>query len=244
MDDGADAGSLFTSEVLTTVDGEVTTSGRFESAVDDYLDEVAGLDREGLADLVAGRVDRPGVVDPLAALGAEDPRTVAELCALADFLDPEPGKTDGNDAGPTSGDPADLPDGWLSLLPVLRLFRPIEQPMDGVPDSFVPVPATHLPHLTRVYSPALVYVWLDDCDPCETVRADLDSVFEVPREVMPFAVYGPDHREFLAEEYEVTAGPVVLFVRDGVVDSRLYGAQGAGSIEAELGVLVGSSPGN
>ncbi|QLG64151.1 thioredoxin family protein [Halorarum salinum] len=241
MNDGADGEALFTSGVLAAADGVATTSADFESAVDGYLDEVAGLDRGGLADLVGGRVDRPAVVDPLAALGAEDPRTVAELCALADFLTTEP-TPEGDDAGRSSADAGGPPRDWLSLLPVLRLFRPVETPTEGVPDPFVPVPAAHVPHLTRVFSPAVVYVWLDDCDPCETVKADLESVFESPREVMPFAVYGPDHREFLAEEYEVTAGPVVLFVRDGAVDSRLYGAQGPRSIETELDVLRESTP--
>lgn len=232
MEDATASESLFTTGVLTTRDGEVTTTDRFESAVEGYVDEVAELTNEELAGLVRERVELEGVVDPLAALGADDSRTLAELCALHDHLTAAADSGEVATAGPflSSGD-------WLSLLPVLRLFRPVETPTDGVPESFVPVPATHVPHLTRIYSPAVVYVWLDDCAPCETVKADLESIFADPQGVMPFAVYGPDHREFLADEYGVTAGPALLFVLDGTVDSRLYGAQGKRGIEAELATL-------
>lgn len=230
MEDAAASESLFTTGVLTTREGEVTTTERFESAVDGYVDEVAGRTREDLADLVRDRVEREAVVDPFAALGAEDSRTLAELCALHDHLTGDGGEAAAAAAFVSSGD-------WLSLLPVLRLFRPVETPTDGVPESFVPVPATHVPHLTRIYSPAVVYVWLDDCPPCETVKDDLESIFAEPQAVMPFAVYGPDHREFLADEYGVTAGPALLFVLDGAVDARLYGAQGKRGIEAELATL-------
>lgn len=232
MEDAAASESLFTTGVLTTREGEVTTTERFESAVGGYVDEAAGRTREELAGLVRERVEREAVVDPFVALGAEDSRTLAELFALHDHLSAaaDSGELATADAFLSSGD-------WLSLLPVLRLFRPVETPTDGVPESFVPVPATHVPHLTRIYSPAVVYVWLDDCSPCEAVKDDLESIFADLQEVMPFAVYGPDHREFLADEYQVTAGPALLFVLDGTVDARLYGAQGKRGIEAELATL-------
>jgi thiol-disulfide isomerase/thioredoxin len=219
MEDTTAIESLFTTNVLTTWDGEVTTTDRFESTVEKYVAEVDVLPSEDLAALVRKRIGRASLVEPFVALGTLDPRTVAELCALSDYLEP-------------SSD-----DSWLSLLPVLRLFRSDEMPTDGVPESFIPVLAMHVPHLTQVYSPALVYIWLDDCPPCDTVRADLESVFEESRGVMPFAVYGPDDREFLAAEYDVTAGPALLFMHEGAVDSRLYGAHGRQTVETELARL-------
>ncbi|WP_135806524.1 YbbN family protein [Halorussus marinus] len=209
---------LFDAGVLT-VDGEAaTTTGEFEEAVTDYTAEFAGRDADDLLPAVRRRVDEETVVEPLAALGATDPRTVAELCALADRLEPA----------------AD--DEWLQLLPPLWLFRGDDYDVrtDGVPAAFVPVPATHLSHLTRVYSPAVVYVWLDDSESCELARRDLEAVFEEPRGVMPFAVYGPADWEFLDREYDLTAGPALLFVRDGAVEARLYGAHGPATVEAEL----------
>lgn len=214
--------SLLTTGVLTMEDGEVKTTDHFEFAVEEYTEEAAALSPEELSDSVKDRIGREAVVEPFVDLCSEDPRTVAELFALYDHLNS------------TADDAKPLSDDWLSLLPVLRLFRPLEIPTDGVPESFIPVPARHVPHLTRIYSPAVVYVWLNDCLPCDAMKADLESVFEEPQDVMPFAVYGPEYREFLANEYEVTAGPALLFIRDGTVDSRLYGAQGSRTIEAEL----------
>lgn len=216
MEDATDVESLFTTNVLTTWHGEMTTTDHFESVVEKYAAEVEALPPEELANLVRERIGRVSIVEPFAALGTKDPRTVAELCALSDHLEPSSN------------------DDWLSLLPVLRLFRPNETPTDGVPESFIPVPAMHVPHLTQVYSPALVYVWLEDCPPCDTTKADLESIFERSEGVMPFAVYGPDYREFLASEYDVTAGPALLFMRQGTIDSRLYGAHSGQTVKAEL----------
>lgn len=216
MNGAADGELLFDTGVLTTRNGNVTTTDDFESEVKKYAEEVAALSLEDLADRIRVRVEQEGVVEPFAELGADDPRLLAELFALHDRLQPSEN------------------DDWLSLLPVLGLFRRPDMPTDGVPESFVPVLATHLPQLTRVYSPAVVYVWLDDCPPCDTVKEDLESLFEEPQEVMPFAVYGPNYQEFLREEYDVTAGPALLFVRGGRVDSRLYGAQPKQTVKSEL----------
>jgi thiol-disulfide isomerase/thioredoxin len=224
MSAGVDAESLFATGVLRARGEDVTTTECFETAVEEYAAEVVALPPDELAALVGDRLEREAVVEPFAELGVEDPRYVAELFALRDHLEPSPDED------------------WLALLPVLWLFRSTGTPTDGVPDPFVPVPATHLPHLTRIYSPAIVYVWLDDCPPCETVKSDLESIFEEPRELMPFAVYGPDHREFLAETYGVTAGPALLFMLGGRVDSRLYGAQPERTVRSELSTLLEQRP--
>lgn len=207
---------LFDADILTTVEGATTTTEEFEDAVGGYVAEFEGGDADDLAEVVRRRVDEEAPVEQLAALGEKDPRTVAELCALSDCLEPT----------------AD--DEWLQLLPPLRLFRDDDVRNEGVPESFVPVPATHLPELTQVYSPSVVYVWLDDSQSCELARRDLDEVFEEPQGVMPFAVYGPAYKEFFEQEYDLTAGPALLFVTDGTVEARLYGAHGPVTVEAEL----------
>lgn len=207
---------LFDASVLTTVGGETTTTEEFEEAVGDYVAEFDGREADDIAPELRDRIDDEAVTERLAALGAEDPRTAAELCALSDRLEPT----------------AD--DDWLQLLPPLRLFRDDGVRTEGAPEPFVPVPATHLPELTRVYSPSVVYVWLDDSESCELARRDLEEVFEEPQGVMPFAVYGPAYREFLEREYDLTAGPALLFVTDGTVEARLYGAHGPTTVETEL----------
>lgn len=208
--------TLFDAGVLTVVDGAATTTETFEDAVEDYVVEFEGRHADDLVPAVRSRVDDEAVVEQLAALGAEDPRTVAKLCALSDRLEPA----------------AD--DEWLQLLPPLRLFRADGVRTEGVPEPFIPVPATHLLQLTRVYSPSVVYVWLDESESCELARRDLEEVFEEPQGVMPFAVYGPAYREFLSREYDLTAGPALLFMDDGAVEARLYGAHGPATVEAEL----------
>jgi len=218
---------LFTAGVLTA-DGEaVTTTDEFDALVETYATTVTDANREELRRIVERHVDRSDLIEPLVELGLDDPLSVAELCTVADRIAATEGVED-------EGVPLE---DWLGLVPVLRLFRTPTPRTEGAPDVFVPVPAPHLPQLTRIHTPSVVYVWLDDCDPCETVRHDLDDIFAEPQGVMPFAVYGPDHVSFLSEEYEVTAGPALLFVRDGQVQSRIYGAQGPKSIESELSKL-------
>ena len=226
---------LFASGVLTTAEDEVTLSDEFEADVRAYLTTFEECSTETLTAEIKTAVDDDAVVEPLATLGNNDPRTIAELRALADRLGSDDGTsgTDGGMSG-TNGGPLGADGDPLQLLPSLRLFRADEVRTDGVPESFVPVPATQLPQLLRIYSPALVYVWLDDSESCDLAKRDLEEVFAEPQNVMPFAVYGPAYKEFLDREYSVTAGPAVLFTRDGTVEARLYGAHGAATIEAEL----------
>lgn len=217
MNEPGGTDSLFDADVLAARGDRVTTTDRFESLLERYGE--TSPSREEVASTVRDRVGDGDVVEPLVDLCAEDPRTLAELCALEDLLGSPP------------------LDALLGVLPTLRLFRPDPEPTDGVPDSFVPVPALHVPALSRIYSRCLVYVWLEDCPPCDTVRADLEALFSEPRGVMAFAVYGPASSEFLLEEYDVNAGPALLFMRDGRVDVRLYGAQPRETLESELETL-------
>lgn len=206
--------ALFDADVLAVAGEDVRLSEEFEEAVQEYL-KALDDDVDGIAADIRSHVTDGTIVEPLAALGAEDPRTVAELRALFDRLDD--------------------PEAAVRLLPPLRLFRTDDVRSDGAPASFVPVPATHLPQLLEVYSPAIVYVWLDDSESSDLAKRDLETVFDEPRtDVMPFAVYGPAYKEVLDREYNLSAGPAILFTRDGEVESRLYGAHGPATIEAEL----------
>lgn len=207
---------LFERDVLTVRDGSVSLTDTFEAAVEDYETRFTDCNRDELTSEVDARVDGEPLVDALVELGLIDPRTIAELCALADTLDPS---TD---------------DEWLQLLPVLRLFRSDDIRDDGAPEQAIPVPADHLPFLTKIHSPTLTYVWLDDCPPCDSLKRSLESIFEQPQGVSLFAVFGPDDSSFLAREYRVTGGPALLFMRQGGVETRLYGDHEEQLIRAEL----------
>lgn len=216
MDTTAASELLFSNRVLEERDGSVSLSDSFESSVAEYRVTIDDLPTEELSGVIRERVDERTAVEALVRLDEKDPRVVAELLALDDHL----------------GTPSDAD--WLALLPVLRLFRSEAVPTDGVPDPFIPVPGDQLPEFSRLYSRLFVYIWLDDCDPCDALKPRLESIFDRPREVMPFAVYGPEYKQTLARDYDVTAGPAMLFLRDGTVDTRLYGAHGESTIEAEL----------
>lgn len=211
--------SLFASGVLTGGEGDVSLSTQFETSVSDYESTVSTLPGDELSRLVRDRLQDGMDVDPFVELGEKDPRTLAELCALSDRLETPP--TD-----------------WLTLLPVLRLFRTETPSMDGVPEPFIPVSGDLLSPLASIYSRLLVYVWLDDCPPCDALKDRLESIFDGPRGVLLFAVYGPANREVLEGTYGVTAGPALLFMRDGGVDSRLYGDHMESVIENEVDRLL------
>lgn len=206
--------ALFSGGVLEERDGDVVLSDEFEASVSDHRATVADRSREELADLLRESVGEEAV-EPLLRLREKDPAAVAELLALREQV-----------TAPET-DP-------LALLPALRLFRPESVRAEGAPEPFVPIPGDQLPEFVDLYSRLFVYVWLDDCDPCDAVKSRLESVFARPRDVLPLAVYGPEYRDALASEYDVTAGPAMLFFRDGAVDTRLYGAHTEEIIETEL----------
>lgn len=204
MENNTDVDRLFSSGVLVGEGEDVRLSAGFRSAVEDYESRMATFDRDALASTIREHVGTNVDVTPLTELGEKDPRSIAELCALSEDL-----RTESTTV--------------LTLLPILWLFRTNTGPTDGVPGPFVPVAGDHLPQLSAVYSRLLVYVWLDDCPPCDSLKARLESIFDRRSGPLLFAVYGPDHKDILAQEYGVTGGPALLFMRDGAVDTRLYG---------------------
>lgn len=206
--------ALFSDGVLAITDGEVTLSNEFDQQMESERQRLADFTDEELAAEIRDHVADATVVDAVVTLCTDDPEIAAELFSLTQFL---------NDTEEV-----------VRLLPTLWLFREDSVRADGAPESFIPVPADRLPPLLEIYSPALVYVWLDESERCDLAKQDLETVFEAQQQVMPFAVYGPAYKEFLKEEYHLSAGPAILFTRDGEVEARLYGAHGPATIEAEL----------
>lgn len=135
----------------------------------------------------------------------------------------------------TDGIPSD------ELVPVLTALSQLQYALpdlNGVPETFLPVPGTHLKTFLQFYHRAIVYVWREDCDPCDVMRDEFDDMFATPPDdVALFAVYGPDTAEHLREEYDVVGAPTTLFVLDGGVDSRLIGPHYREVIENEVEIL-------
>jgi len=125
----------------------------------------------------------------------------------------------------------------LRLVPTLQqLYRPA--PDRGAPKSFTPVRPGQLPFLLNLYKRAIVYVWRDECPPCDTMVEEFDTFFSEPDDDLALlTVYGPADPQFLEERYNVRGGPTTLFVLDGEVDARLHGAQFSSVIESEIETL-------
>lgn len=182
-------------------------------AIEEHREALSSLDDAEVAARVA---DRGGAVaDALSGASGPNRDVAAEFLALCEFgLDDE-----------------DV----ASLLTVLDHFRSDPPPDDGVPDAFVPVHGDRLEALAPVFPRAIVYVWREECEPCEAVRADLDAVLpEPPTDVVLLSVFGPDWARLLREAYDVVGGPTVLFLRRGRPDARLVGPVATQSLENDV----------
>jgi thiol-disulfide isomerase/thioredoxin len=108
-------------------------------------------------------------------------------------------------------------------------------PSEGAPDGFLPIPVRYLRPLVACHHKTIVYVWRDECHPCDEMRRKLE--IEVTPELNGlalFAVFGPEDPERLREEYQIVGGPALLFFLDGKVDARLYGNQPVAALEMEF----------
>lgn len=192
----------------------------FVDRIDTVRETVTSLDEAALREDLSAVVDDEAEVDALLDAADHDEELLAEYLAVAEHV---PGFSHAD---------------RLRVLPVVDALRR-EPPADhGSPAAFTPVHGDRLPFLLRVHPEAVVYVWLDDCRDCDDMRATLDEMYdEAPEDVAFFSVYGPDAPRLLQERYGVPGGPATLFIHEGTVDARLYGAQYESVIESELQTL-------
>lgn len=136
-----------------------------------------------------------------------------------------------------------VPDGTtygtkVQMLAILDYFLEGMPPIDGVPDRFVPVNCDRVRIFLGFCSPAVVYVWRDDCRPCSVMRANLEeAVDDLPADVALFGVFGPDCPALLHDEFGVAGGPTTLFTIDGAVDARLVGPYATEIVANEIDKL-------
>jgi thiol-disulfide isomerase/thioredoxin len=123
----------------------------------------------------------------------------------------------------------------LGILLVLDTLAYPPTETDGAPKSFVSLPADRLDKFLPFVSYGVVYVWQDDCDPCDVMVDEFGNLSAEERENALFlAVYGPKWGEHLADKYDVAGAPTTLFIVDGDVDARLTGAHPAEVLATEL----------
>lgn len=109
---------------------------------------------------------------------------------------------------------------------------------EGSPSQFVPVEVAQLDLILRLFPRCILYVWRDDCEPCEIMREEFDEIFTTqPEDLGLFSVYGPDGRDQLEKRFNVVGGPTTLFMYQGRVFSRFYGAQYQDRILTEIEAL-------
>jgi len=214
MDPDRTLDRLLAADVLAA-DGsdELRLAEPFRAARADHLGGLSTADDDeiasALADLGAEHVTDPADRD-------ERARTLATLRALADC------------------DPDLAAETRVQLLPVLERFESDPPRDDGVPDSFTPVTGPQLVTMLRSSRRAIVYVWKDDCDPCDVMREEFDDMFpEPPEDIALLAVCGPEAMDAMAE-FDVVGAPTTLFVSNGSVDIRLQGAQYRDLLDTEV----------
>lgn len=195
------------SVLVAAEDGEsLAFDDAFERSVGTHRAALSGAGPDEREPVVAGVVDDDDVAALLAGVAAVDPAFVAVAMAVAEH--------------------AALPgDALVEVTTVLQQFRGDVPPVEGVPDGFLPVAGDQLETLLALYPRVVLYVWREDCAPCELVVESLEAVFEdPPADVAPLAVFGADCAELLRERFDVSVLPTTLFIVDGEVDSRLIGA--------------------
>lgn len=111
---------------------------------------------------------------------------------------------------------------------------------EPVPEGFLSLSASEIDSFISQHPASVLYFWRNDCEPCDAVREDFESVLqdhEIPPQVGFGAVYGPDHVQTIREEYDVGGAPTILFCSYGAVESRFVGNPGVKALENEMLLL-------
>lgn len=133
-------------------------------------------------------------------------------------------------------DPTVELDTAVSIAWTLSLFDE-SIPTAGVPDGFVPVMPDEIETFVSSFRASVLYCWREECDPCEVVRADLESLVDegaFPAWVGRGAVYGPDGAAELSKAYDIGGAPTLLFFIGDRIDCRYVGAKDRETVAREL----------
>jgi hypothetical protein len=214
--------SLIDASVIVDRGRDISLAPTFVDAVDAHENTL----RNAAADHADLLVESTGACDSRADANAVTAALDCDTRRLARFLALD-------DAGTES-----LVDALRYTLLVERFERPAP-PTAGAPAGFLSLHGDQLPLALALSQRAMVYVWREDCDPCDTMRDEFEDAFGETGddELGLYAVYGPDAAGFLYDRYDVAGAPTTLFVLDGTVDCRLEGAHYRSVIDSEIETL-------
>lgn len=204
-------------------DGQLALDPQFQKAVESRSESFNG----SAGDAVINEVDLQGMatsdLDRLETVLSEAPRMAGLFVELHPRL--------------ASFDLEQI----LHLTIVLENVIMDPAPSEGSPRAFLPIHADRLPTIFPVLQQAIVYIWLEDCDPCEQVVNAFNELFsQPPGNIALYAVYGPEDAELLEGKFDVSGGPTTLFVKNGTIETRLYGRQSKTVLDKEIKLLTKS----
>ena len=205
--------------------GALQLHTEFLTDVDNRNQELDGMQETELQQEVTAVVDDSAHTEGIVETAKKDTEFLPQYLTLQEYL----------------GSPSH--DDTVAVLCALEQFYQESLPTGGIPEPFLPVRGARLEGLTSLYSSSIVYVWLEDCDPCELVKADFEALLDPPPEsIALFAVYGPDCASLLHDTFAVDGGPTTLFMHHDRVETRLQGAVPRAVLESEIEKLLEQTP--
>lgn len=197
---------------------DVQLSSKFRESTKEVRAIVDNAETDGIDALLADVADDPDVRANLRSVVGDDPELLVSYLALSDFVEE------------------------LTHLQTLRVALVTRQMTaepprsEGAPEWFLPIDGENLGIVSSLYDRCIVFIWREECPPCDIVREDFDELFAngPPEDLLLVSVYGPACADYLEAEFDVVGGPTTLFVLHGRVDARLQGASGRAVLEKEI----------
>lgn len=122
---------------------------------------------------------------------------------------------------------------------VLQSLEHSPSELGAIPAYFLPVAGEQMYASAQLALPTIVFVWRDQCDPCEVMRTNIDEAAREPVDgVLQLAVNGSTCPVLLAETFDVRGAPTLLFIRGGQVEARLVGPSAPNVIRNEIDMIA------
>lgn len=214
MTENATISTLLADGVLieTDIDGELAFSRDFLDSVDERTEQVR---RDAWLD--ASSTHMVAHQDTFATITEDHPKLAGTYWALDDTL---------TDISVTE---------LLRVLILIDRFMHPPEKTEGTPGDFLPIRGDRVAGLAKFVRYGIVYVWREDCDPCDVMAkqfAELDD--DLVEDAVLLSAYGPRWARELGDAFAVAGAPTTLFLKNGAVDSRLIGPYDPHIIAAEL----------
>jgi len=132
----------------------------------------------------------------------------------------------------------------IPLIPTIDSIQSTIPSSSGVPDSFLSVSSHHMRFFNKLNLYSISYIWKSDCEPCTSVRETLDEIINHdPINVLCTAINGPSNADYLQKSLDVNGAPTVLFIYEGVVETRIVGPYPKNIYTKEIDIMRNQSKG-